>query len=105
MRARTVAASLGIAACAFGWLMLNHVRQSTNSLRLVSIQQLPEIGEMCLAEPGDETRAVTAASEDENLFSPFRRQPVYAAQDARDRETSVASRPPVRNILDTDPIY
>ena len=69
-----------------------------DSARLVSIQELSDAGEMCVWEP----RA--AASDDSNLFSAFEDKPVLAAgQDSAG--TDDIARPPVRNILDTDPIY
>ena len=62
-----------------------------------SIQPEPEIGEMCVWEP-----IRLSLPEDTNLFSAFEDKPVYAAQETA---TTNISRPPVRNILDTDPIY
>jgi len=69
-----------------------------DSARLVSIQELSDAGEMCVWEP----QAV--ASVDGNLFSAFEDRPVLAAGQDSAGTTDVA-RPPVRNILDTDPIY
>jgi DNA-binding beta-propeller fold protein YncE len=71
---------------------------SRYSARLVSIQELPDAGEMCLLEPQP------VASEDSNLFSAFKDNPVFAAGQDSAGTTDIA-RPPVRNILDTDPIY
>jgi 6-phosphogluconolactonase (cycloisomerase 2 family) len=68
---------------------------ATGSARLVSIT---ELGEMCPPEP------VNANSEEHNLFAAFQEASVQAAgQDAGN--TIDVTRPPVRNIRDTDPIY
>jgi 6-phosphogluconolactonase (cycloisomerase 2 family) len=70
------------------------------SARLVSIEELPEIGDFCerpAAAPSSET-----APEAENLFSAFRETPVYAQGSGG---TVTVRRPPVRDILDTAPIY
>src|SRR5262249_3373592 len=75
---------------------------TAESSRLVSIQPLSDFGEMCLWEPV--SAKSLASSEDNNLFAAFEEKPVYAAtQDTA--ETTDVARPPVRNILDTDPIY
>lgn len=62
---------------------------------LVSIEQLPDVGEMCYWEP------VQAES---NLFAAFRETSVHAASQQSGQTVDV-NRPAVRNILDTDPIY
>ena len=67
---------------------------------LVSIQEAPDSGEMCAWEP---IRPQLALAEDNNLFAAFGDKPVFAAQDVAG--TTDIARPPVRNILDTDPIY
>src|ERR1700674_3516179 len=78
---------------------------SQGSAQLVSVQQLPDVGEMCLWEPASTSAdsLPTAGSEGNSLFSAFQEErPVYAAwQDAG--QTTDVTRPTVRNILDTDP--
>src|SRR5215467_10431148 len=69
--------------------------------RLVGIEHL-EIGDLCL-EPVHAASENAAANADDNLFSSFVNEPVYAAQNAN--ETIDTALPPVRNIMDTDPIY
>src|SRR5262245_32514984 len=68
--------------------------------RLVSIQSLEDLGQMCLWEPVS-VRAAGPA-EDTSLFDAFEDKPVFAQNAAT---TIDIARPPVRNILDTDPIY
>jgi len=75
---------------------------TTDSSRLLSIKPLPDMGEMCLWEPV--SAKSVPDSEDNNLFAAFGDKPVYAASQDAAGTTDVA-RPPVRNILDTDPIY
>jgi len=75
---------------------------TVDSSRLVSIQPLPDLGEMCLWEPV--SMKSVAAPEDTNLFAAFGERSVYAASQDTAGTMDVA-RPPVRNILDTDPIY
>jgi hypothetical protein len=70
------------------------------SARLVSIEELPEIGDFC-ERPAAASSSVTAP-EAENLFSAFRETPVYAQGSGG---TVTVRRPPVRDILDTAPIY
>jgi len=70
--------------------------------KLVSIEQLPEIGDMCLWEPVSPSPRHDDSTESGNLFTALADETVYAQN--VDETTDVA-RPPVRNILDTDPIY
>jgi DNA-binding beta-propeller fold protein YncE len=74
--------------------------QQMGSARLVSIEELPEIGDLC--EMPATAPSSVAAPEDANLLSAFRGTPVYA-QDSGG--TVDVRRPPVRDILDTAPIY
>ena len=71
---------------------------------MVSIEELSDFAEMCLPEQaGADARAIAEGDED-NLFAAFPGRSVYAApQDGG--PTLTVARPPVRNILDTDPIY
>jgi hypothetical protein len=69
---------------------------TSSSPRLVSIQELPELAELCPPEIPE--------SHDRNLFSAFEQAPVFAAGQNAGATTEV-TRSPVRNILDKDPIY
>jgi hypothetical protein len=71
----------------------------TGSARLVSIEELPEIGDFCEMPAKTPSRFATP---EENLFSAFRETPVYAQGSG---STVDVRRPPVRDILDTAPIY
>jgi hypothetical protein len=66
---------------------------------VVSIQELPEIGDMCLPVPQN------AVAPDANLFSSFQETPVYAAGQENNPVTQVINRPPERYVRDLDPIY
>ena len=93
------AIALGIA----GSSMLPADRALTaDGSRLISIESFPDLGEMCLWEPISAKPIVPSA--DNNLFAAFEDKPVYAAAQDTVATTDVA-RPPIRNILDTDPIY
>ena len=72
-----------------------------DSARLVSIQEVPETGEMCVWEP---LTAQSVSSGDANLFAAFGDNSVLAAGQDSAPATEIA-RPPVRSILDKDPIY
>src|SRR5215471_19594921 len=99
--ARLAKLTIGIVCLSF--LLLIRDRTSS-SARLVSIQELPEIGEMCPPEPPDSSSGASADLQDDNLFSAFRETSVLAAgQNASD--ATEMTRSPVRNILDKDPIY
>ena len=69
------------------------------SARLVSIEQLPDNAEFCAPEaPVSAIAALSAEFEDNNLFTSFGKT-VHAA------DTIEVTRPPVRMIQDTYPIY
>jgi hypothetical protein len=89
---------------AFGLLALSNIDRvglrQMGSARLVSIEELPEIGESCEL-PATAPSNVTAPEED-NLLSALRETPVHA-QDSGG--TVEVRRPPLRDILDTAPIY
>jgi len=71
----------------------------TGSARLVSIEEFPETGDMC---ERPDSAAKRAALPEDNLFAAFQETPVYA----QDNGGSVdVTRPPVRDIRDTSPIY
>ena len=79
------------------------MENKSGSARLVSIQQLPELAEMCLPQSAaGENYSIGALQE--NLFAALRQPNVYAAsQDTG--QTNQPSRLPIRKIRDTDPIY
>ena len=68
--------------------------------RLLSIEELPETGDMCYRPVSADAKP--AALPEENLFAGFEATPVLA-QDSGG--TVEVSRPPVRDIRDTAPIY
>src|ERR1051326_665406 len=70
--------------------------------RLVSIEEGPEVGEMCEWVPASAVQA--AGLEQTNLFSVFGETAAYAASQ-EPSSTAGINRPALRNILDTDPIY
>src|ERR1051326_3087488 len=81
---------LAIAAGIFG--------SARSSARLLSIEEMPDVGEMCEWPPA------AAEPQPTNLFAAFQDSPVYAAsQDLT--STNEVNRPPERYIRDTDPIY
>src|SRR5579871_555879 len=94
---RRILAGVGILALGlFGLAGLQ--RWWLGSARLVSIEEIPDTGDACY-RPVSTQSALGAASE--NLFSAFEETPVYA-QDAKNVDIN---RPPVRDILDSAPIY
>jgi len=68
--------------------------------QLVSIEPGPDVGEMCYWEPTD----VHGSAQENNLLASFEQTSVHAASQ-QNGQTADVTRPPVRNILDTDPIY
>ena len=99
-----LAGATAIAIGIFSWSTVERLEQPTGSAELVSIQQLPEMSELCPPwDPGGANLNRIAGSEDNNLFAALQETSVYAAQDGG--ETTTVDRPPVRNILDRDPIY
>jgi DNA-binding beta-propeller fold protein YncE len=95
--------SLGLAVLAiglFGVSTVPQLRLGMGSARLVSIEELPETGDMC--ERPVSANAKLTASPDQSLFADFEETPVYA-QDSGG--TVDVTRPPVRDIRDTAPIY
>jgi hypothetical protein len=95
MGRRTILATLvALAIVTFGFFLLEPLQKPAGSAQLVSIQQLPDVGEMCLLEPSQ-----ADSSPDTNLFASLNETSVYAQQ------TVEVNRPPVRYIRDLDPIY
>jgi hypothetical protein len=72
----------------------------TGSARLVAIQEFPDFGDVCNMEPA----APDTSPGEENLFSAFAEPAAHAAPQSSGETTDV-TRPPVRTIRDTYPIY
>jgi len=89
---------VGVAAVAVGLFGLSGLLRWRGSAQLVSIEEIPDTGDACYRPVSAESKLKAAS---ENLFSTFEEIPVYA-QDARPLDIT---RPPVRDILDTAPIY
>lgn len=84
-----------LAAGLFGLFSVERLwRGSIGSARLVSIEELPE-GDACERPP-------KGGADSQNLFSVFQQTSVHA-QDSNG--TVDVTRPPVRDILDTAPVY
>jgi 6-phosphogluconolactonase (cycloisomerase 2 family) len=75
-------------------------RLRLGSARLVSIQEIPEIGDSCYRPSSAESGR--NSSPDQNLFAAFQATPVYAQDNGG---TVDVTRPPVRDIRDTAPIF
>jgi len=79
-------------------------RQATGYPQLISIQEIPDQGEMCPPESPAANFNLVAETEENNLFSAFQETSAHAAaQEAG--TTSDVTRPPIRTVWDTDPIY
>src|SRR5437867_8607146 len=79
--------------------------ESPGSPKLVSIEPLPDGGgEMCLWEPELAGRESISAAQENNLFGAFAQGSVYAAAQGAG-QTGDVTRPPLRKVMDTDPIY
>jgi 6-phosphogluconolactonase (cycloisomerase 2 family) len=90
----------GLAIAGLGILGISTVQRlwvDSGSARLLSLQEF-DTGESCY-RPVSTDSSLSAASE--NLFSAFQATPVYA----QDAKTVDVNRPPVRDILDTAPIF
>src|SRR5881628_3288655 len=79
-------------------------KPSLGSPRLVSIEELPDSGEICAPEPPSRSASMIAALEDKNLFAAFQETSVHAAS-PETGDTAEVTRPPIRTIKDTYPIY
>lgn len=78
------------------------------SARLVSVEELPDYAGLCLDPPSDGISAIAALQEEAagfsfNLFGALKESSVYAAQSGG--ATNEVTRPPVRTIKDSYPIY
>ncbi len=81
------------------------VEQATGSAQLVSIAEVPNYGDACPPwEAGTAEADLVAGTNTNNVFESFRQASVYAASQASG-QTGDVTRPPVRNLLDTHPIY
>jgi hypothetical protein len=102
-RAGIFAAVVVIATCTF-WLSRMERLKSESSPRsaprLVSVEELPDLGDICMPASADQSPSMIAALQDNDLFSAFKETSVHAEGDSAD-----VTRPPVRTIKDTYPIY
>ncbi len=99
-------AILAVVLIAVGIFFLSTIErrdESTGSAKLISIQEFPDYGEMCLWEPPSAIPNPMAGLETSNLFAAFEPTTVYAAP--QDSTTTELARPPLRIALDTDPGY
>lgn len=69
-----------------------------NSPRLLSVQEIPDVGDSCYRPSDDGLPNGPAAK---NLFTAFEAPTVYA----QDANTTEQSRQPVRTVWDTDPVF
>jgi len=81
-------------------LCLSTVKHPPGSPRLVSVEELPDYSEICPPEPASHNSSMIAALEENNLFGAFTEASVHAEDDSAE-----VTRPPVRTIKDTYPIY
>jgi len=79
---------------------LTTVKRPLGTPRLVSVEELPDYSEICPPEPPAQNASMIAALEEKNLFSAFTETSVHAEGD-----TAEITRPPVRTIKDSYPIY
>ena len=101
-----LAALIAIAIGIFCLSTIERLENPTGSARLVSIQQFPDVGEMCLTEEtaGSDLNPAAGLPEN-NLFAALRETSVYAAGQDAGQTTEVIRRPPLRYARDLDPIY
>jgi DNA-binding beta-propeller fold protein YncE len=88
-----IGAALGVCA------LVAVLRLSVGSPRLVSVQEIPEVGDSCYRPAGD---AALSSQPEQSLFAAFEVTPVYAQENGA---TQDLARPPVRNIWDTAPTF
>src|SRR2546426_2027014 len=96
----------GAMAIAMGVVSLSGVKPVENpgSPRLVSIQQLNDFGEMCTWESMAAHSHLNSAPEETNLFAAFQETSAHAASQ-NGGDTGDVTRPPIRTLRDTYPIY
>ena len=104
---------LAVAVTAIGILFLSAVERQESKItsesalgspRLVSIEELPDLGDICVSQPTTRSSSMIAALQDNNLFSAFQEKRVYASSQ-EGGQTGDVTRLPVRTIRDTYPIY
>jgi hypothetical protein len=103
---RTFVALVFMTVCALLLSTAERPRLVPGSPRLVSIEELPDYGEICAPEPAGHSSSMIAAGEDKeenNLFRAFQETSVHAA--TAEGDTAEVTRPPIRTIKDTYPIY
>jgi 6-phosphogluconolactonase (cycloisomerase 2 family) len=80
-------------------------RSEFGSARLVSVDALPALGEMCLPESAMADLGGNPQLPHNNLFPSLNLGTVYAAPQDNAPATEVTRRPPLRYLRDLDPIY
>jgi hypothetical protein len=90
-------AALALALGLFGWSAVERMR--LRSARLVSIQEVPEMGDSCYRPGADPS---LNPSPEQSLFAAFEPTPVYAQDNVGGLDLT---RPPVRHIWDTAPTF
>jgi hypothetical protein len=99
---RAILCGFVVLALGLFWLSAEEPPATVNP-QLVSIQQLPDLGGMC-QWPDSSISSLAALENETNLLATLRGKSVYAA--AQDGGTTAdVTRPPVRTIRDTYPIY
>jgi 6-phosphogluconolactonase (cycloisomerase 2 family) len=92
---RTIAAAAGLALVFSGLFAAK--RLWLDSPRLISVQEIPDIGESCYRPSED-----SGLKSPKNLFDAFEPTPVQAQDTVGGEEVA---RPPVRHIWDTAPVF
>ena len=88
-----LAGTVIVGVCLFGWVAAQRLWLDSGSARGVSIEEV-EAGDACI-------RPARAESASQDLFSAFETPEVHA----QDANTVDVNRPPVRELLDTAPIF
>src|SRR2546428_5127993 len=79
---------LAVAVTAIGILFLCAVERQESKItsesalgspRLVSIEELPDLGDICVSQPTTRSSSMIAALQDNNLFSAFQEKRAYAS--------------------------
>ena len=104
-RAVILAGSVAVAIGIFCLSALERLESPTGSARLISIRELPEVGEMCLPGSYGTDSSLIPELQDNNLFAALRETSVYAAGQDTGQATEMIRRPPVRYLRDLDPTY
>jgi len=92
--------AVGLAAVLLGLgSLFAGMRLWLGSPRLISVQEMPEMGDSCY-RPGADSDL--RSSQDKSLFAAFEMIPVQAQENSA---TQDLTRPPVRNIWDTAPTF